>query len=279
MEIATLDDPKAPYIKIPGCDVHAFGPTPDRTHYHFNPELEKWLRTNYQRFDGIIVNGVWQYHGLAVRRVAAGRRPYVVFAHGMLDPYFMRRFPLKHLKKLGYWMLCERKNLDLAQAVCFTSEEEMRIAAEGFPSRNHFKRVVVPYGTIGPSGEPESLKRAFLGACPAVAGKRYLLFLGRLHPKKGCDLLLEAYARIPCRDIDLVMVGPDEAGWGSEFVPGLPNWVSKTECIGREHFAAMRNGGHFTERKLSFCLLTRRTSGLQLQMPCHVEPSPLFRTR
>lgn len=216
VEIATLDDPHAPYISIPGCEVHAFGPTPDRTHYHYNPELQKWLKANHRRFDGVIVNGVWQYHVLAVRRTVAGRRPYVVFAHGMLDPYFMRRFPLKHVKKLAYWLAFERKNLDLAEAVCFTSQEEMRIASEGFPFRAGFKRVVVPYGTIGPSGEPEALRQAFLAACPAVRGKHYLLFLGRLHPKKGCDLLLEAYARVSPRDVELVMVGPDDVGWRSE---------------------------------------------------------------
>lgn len=216
VEIATIDDPKAAFIKIPDCEVHAFGPSHDRLNYHYNSALENWLKANYQRFDGVIVNGIWQFHTLAARRAFAGRRPYVVFAHGMLDPYFMRRFPLKHLKKLPYWILVERKNLDLAEAVCFTSEEEKRIAAEGFPFRNRFKRVVVPYGTIGPSGDPEALKQAFLAACPGVVGKRYLLYLGRLHPKKGCDLLLEAYARTSPDAMDLVMVGPDDVGWESE---------------------------------------------------------------
>ena len=92
----------------------------------------------------------------------------------------------------------------------------MRIAAEGFPLRTRFRRVVVPYGTIGPSGEPELLRQAFLSSCSSVAGKRFLLYLGRLHPKKGCDLLLGAYARVSPRDMDLVMVGPDEVGWEAE---------------------------------------------------------------
>jgi len=238
VEIATLDDPNASYIRIPGCEVHAFGPTPDRNRYYFNPALQKWLEANYQRFDGIIVNGVWQFHGLAVRRVVAGRRPYVVFAHGMLDPYFMRRFPLKHLKKLAYWMMFECRNLDLAEAVCFTSEEEMRIAAEGFPFRKRFKRVVVPYGTIGPSGDPECLKRAFRAVCPALDGKPYLLYLGRLHQKKGCDLLLQAYASAASRNIDLVMAGPDDAGWESE----LRSQASRLGIEGNVHWTGALRG-------------------------------------
>jgi len=211
VEVATFDSPVERFSKRSDAEVHAFGPT--RGNYHYEPKLKKWLKANYGRFDGIIVNGVWQYHGVAVRQAVAGRRPYVVFSHGMLDPYFMRRFPLKHMKKLAYWTLFERENLDRAEAVCFTSHEEMRIAAEGFPFRRKFKRVVVPYGTIGPSGDPEVLKESFLLACPAVRSRHYILFLGRLHPKKGCDLLLEAYAQAVPSDLDLVMVGPDDAGW------------------------------------------------------------------
>jgi glycosyltransferase involved in cell wall biosynthesis len=236
VEVATLDDPAADFSKIPGCEVHAFGPT--RPKYHYEPKLERWLSENCQRFDGVIVNGIWQYHALAARRGVAGRRPYVVFAHGMLDPYFMRRFPLKHLKKLLYWITIEGKNLDLAEAVCFTSEEEMRVAAKGFPFHKRFKRVVVPYGTIGPKGEAEVFKQAFLAVCPEVACKRYLLFLGRLNPKKGCDLLLDAYAKTLPRDLDLVMAGPDEAGWELE----LRAQASRLGIADRVHWTGTLRG-------------------------------------
>lgn len=209
VEVATLDDAGDVYTTPPGCEVHPLGRGIGG--YHYNPEMRRWLRANAQRFDGVIINGVWQYHTLAARHVLAGRQPYVVFAHGALDPYFRHRYPLKHLKKLVYWTLFEQKNLSLAQAVCFTSEEEMRVAAEGFPRRD-FKTVVIPYGSIGPSGDKEALRQSFLAACPAVAGKNYLLFLGRLHPKKGCDILLEAFAQAAPPELDLVMVGPDAVG-------------------------------------------------------------------
>jgi len=235
VEVATLDDPRADYSKLPASEVHAFGP--GQGNYHYQPKLERWLRANCARFDGVIVNGIWQYHALAARRAIAGRGPYVVFAHGMLDPYFARRYPLKHLKKLIYWIACERNNLSLANAVCFTSREEMRIAGEGFPSR-HFKGVVVPYGTVGPKGDPESLKAAFGAAFPRVAGKRYFLFLGRLHPKKGCDLLLDAFARAAPAEMDLVMAGPDEAGTRA----GLEAQAVKLGIASRVHWTGTLRG-------------------------------------
>jgi glycosyltransferase involved in cell wall biosynthesis len=218
VEVATLDGaadgPNGDaYRGLVTCPVHPCGP--GKSNYGFSPKLDEWLQANYQRFDGVIVNGVWQYHGVASRRVLAGRKPYVVFAHGMLDPYFKNRYPLKHLKKLVYWLLQEHRNLNSAQAVCFTSEEEKRVAAGGFPFRR-FRGVVVPYGTMGPSGDPKALKGTFLEAWPQLREKKYLLFLGRIHPKKGCDLLLEAFARVARPDLQLVMAGPDETGWGAE---------------------------------------------------------------
>ncbi len=215
VEVATLDGPsdgplKDAYQSLLTCEVHPCGP--GKSNYGYAPRLTQWLKTNRQRFDGVIVNGVWQYHGVAARESFAGHKPYVVFAHGMLDPYF-NRFFLKHLKKLAYWTIQEHRVLNAAEAVCFTSEEERRVAANGFPFR-HFRRAVIPYGTMGPSGDPGELRREFYSLWPDLLGKNYLLYLGRIHPKKGCDLLIEAFAQEARKDLHLVMAGPDETGWG-----------------------------------------------------------------
>ena len=57
---------------------------------------------------------------------------YFVFTHGMLDPWFKRTYPLKHLKKWLYWPWAEYRVLRDAQAVLFTCEEERILARQSF---------------------------------------------------------------------------------------------------------------------------------------------------
>jgi len=213
-EVVTLDDPAAPYLRNTGFPVHALGPTP--TKYGFNPKLVPWLKDNHHRFDGVVVNGLWQYCGYAAWQAVSGKTPYVVFTHGMLDPYFKRAFPLKHLKKWLYWAPVEYHVLRNAYRVLFTTEAEKKLAEQSF-WLHKWKPYVVPYGASGPLGDPEMQRQAFFKQVPEVKGKRFLLFLGRIHRKKGCDMLVEAFAKIAQNDpeLELVMVGPDEQQWSA----------------------------------------------------------------
>jgi glycosyltransferase involved in cell wall biosynthesis len=214
-EVVTLDDPESPYLQNVDFPVHALGPT--RTTYGFNRKLMTWLKANRDRFDGVVVNGLWQYCGYAAWRTLAGNTPYVVFTHGMLDPYFKHAFPLKHIKKWLYWVPAEYRVLRDAYRVLFTSKAEKRLAEESF-WLHRWNPYVVPYGASGPTGDPETQKQAFFERCPAVRDKRYLLFLGRIHRKKGCDLLIDAFAKVAADDpsLDLVMAGPDQQSWSQK---------------------------------------------------------------
>jgi len=77
---------------------------------------------------------------------------------------------------------------------------------------------VVSLGTIPPTGDPAPQQEAFFAACPAVRGRRFLLFLGRIDRKKGCDLLIDAFVKLAPREpaLDLVMAGPDPQNWRAE---------------------------------------------------------------
>lgn len=208
VEICSLDDPAAEWVKTIELPVHAVGPA--YTHYRYAPGLLPWLRANVHRFDAVIVNGIWQYHAHAVWRAARELRfPYFVFTHGMLDPYFKRRYPAKHLKKWLFWPWAEYRVLRDAQAVLFTSETERQLARESF-WLYRAREQVVGYGIIPPQLHPGQVD-AFHAAFPALKGKRFLLFLSRINPKKGCDLLIEGFGRAARLDpdLELVMAGPD----------------------------------------------------------------------
>ena len=213
-EVLTLDAPDAPFLDDNiGFTIHTLGPV--STNFGYNSRLIPWLKANRERFDGVVVHGLWQYIGWAVLRTIRSHKPYLVFAHGMLDPYFKRAYPLKHLKKNAYWLLSEYWVLKGAKRVLFTSKDESARALKSFWPSN-WNPCVVPYGASAPEIDPSSARRAFLEAFPDLSrpdstAKPFILFLGRIHAKKGCDLLLEAFYRIAHKapDLHLVFGGPD----------------------------------------------------------------------
>ena len=133
----------------------------------------------------------------------------------MLDPWFKEMFPLKHLKKWLYWPWAEYRVLRDAAAVIFTSEEERLQARKSF-WLYRCREKVSPLGVEAPTFSPNT-KAEFLSRYPQLENARNFLFLGRLHPKKGCDILLDSFARLRSNEsISLILAGPDQIGWESE---------------------------------------------------------------
>lgn len=175
---------------------------PGRFGYAWTPGLVPWLVANQQRFDAVICHGLWLFPSYAVRRACRKGRsgkstPYFIFPHGMLDPWFQRLDlrPWKSIRNWLYWKAIEHRVVRDAAAVCFTCEEERMLARLPFRPYQAIERVV-NYGTAAPPAFRAEMAAAFRARCPELGDRPYLLFLGRIHPKKGVDLLLGAYAEI-----------------------------------------------------------------------------------
>lgn len=240
--LATLDAPDASFSDASDARIIRLGRI-GRTsggRIPYAPRAVPWLREHLHEYDVAIVSGLWNHATLAARRaLVGGPIPYVVFTHGMLDPWFRRTYPVKNLIKSASWLVSEGPLLRHAHAVLFTSEEERDLARGAFwPYR--VKERVVAYGTADVSGDAVAQLKAFRMAAPKLGDRRFLLFLSRIHEKKGCDLLVEAFAKIIDADptLDLVIAGPDESGLRAD----LEERAAKLGAGDRIHWPGMLEG-------------------------------------
>jgi glycosyltransferase involved in cell wall biosynthesis len=237
IEIVALDKPDSPWLRDQLLTVHALGE--GLTSYRYSRALSSWLRVNADKFDCVIVHGIWQHHSFAVwRRFHKSATPYFVFPHGMLDPWFKRTFRLKHLKKWLYWPWAEYRVLRDAAGVIFTSEEERLRARKSF-WLYRAKEKISPLGIEEPRPAGPEARHLFLAKFPEIEKTRMLLFLGRVHPKKGCDLAIEALPRRASGEqVTLVLAGPDQVGWMQQ----LRERVARMDIAPRVTFAGMLEG-------------------------------------
>jgi len=251
IEIASLDCPEATYVEECPLPVYPLGPP--ILGYGYSSRLIPWLHANRAGYDAVIVNGIWQFHSLATWcALRNSDTPYVLFTHGMLDPWFKRQFPVKHLKKWMYWPWAEYRVLRDARAVMFTCEEERVLARSSF-WLYRCNEVVVSLGTRNPKGDPTQELQEFYDRYPQLVGKKLALFMGRIHPKKGCELLIEAFSKMLAqnREWHLVFAGPDQVGWQTELVQlatklGVADRITWTGMIsGAVKWGALRSAEMF----------------------------------
>lgn len=159
--------------------------------------------------DVIHCHGIWTATDNCAARAARKRgKPFVISLHGMLAPRALSRSAWKKwLARLAY----VRKNLDSAGCLHAFTHIECRDARAYGATR---PIAIIPNGIHLPEFSDLPGPERAGARWPELKGKKLVLFLARLHPIKGLDILVEAWRRL-AKDFPawhLVIAGPDELG-------------------------------------------------------------------
>ncbi|WP_198470857.1 glycosyltransferase [Acetomicrobium sp. S15 = DSM 107314] len=202
--------------------------------------LDRALQGEVQRYDLLHIHEIWHHpHFAAYRAAKKFNKPYVVSVRGALDPWCLN---YKGFKKRVYAAFIQQRMLNRAAAIHALVQNEVKdIRAFGV----HSPVVVIPNG-IDPEEfrelpEKEEIEKLY----PELKGKNVVLFLGRIHPKKGLDILAKAFGVIAKErdDIRLIVAGPDNEGYQKQVEQILEVQEVRHKCI----FTGMLTG----EQKLA----------------------------
>jgi glycosyltransferase involved in cell wall biosynthesis len=171
--------------------------------FGYSPEMAAAL--GRLEADLLHLHGIWKYPSMAaVQWSRRTRRPYIVSAHGMLEPWALAQSKwLKRLATKLYQGQCLR-HASCLRATSRLEYDSIRQAGYSNPV------AVVPNGVELPRELPALRKSRVSGT------KRRALFLSRLHPKKGLLNLVTAWTNLRPKDWELLIVGPEEGGHSAE---------------------------------------------------------------
>lgn len=230
---ATLAVPSNQKVLLAGVEVYYFQAR--WPSFAFSLSLASALKQSVQEFDIVHIHSIFNWPitpaALSCRKHGV---PYIVSPRGMLGPVPLAKGVWK---KKAYSRLVERRNLNGAAAIHFTSEEE-RAEADAFGLKP--PSFVIPNGInlkefahLPPPGD-------FRKNYPEVAGKKLLLFLGRISWKKGLDLLVRAYGALARArdDLHLIIAGPDDEGYRKK----VEIWLAEERVQGQATFTGMLTG-------------------------------------
>lgn len=167
---------------------HIFPVTVNHSFKYSRP-LTSWLNSNVKLYDAVHIHAVFNHACVAAAQACQKQGvPYVVRPLGTLDPWSMQQNALR--KKL-FWHLIGRKMLDQASVIHYTAQGELR-ATES--SLNLSRGCVIPLGLELNDTLSEQLDITSLTGDHTC--KPYVLVLSRLHPKKGLDVLINAFLNL-----------------------------------------------------------------------------------
>ena len=221
VDILTSDTRSYHFKKIKNLRIINKGPS--LNDYGLNLKLFYWLLKNKEKYSFILIHGIWSFYTLAARILFKNR--YFVFIHGQLDPYFALNL-IKKIKKKIYWFLIEKSNLMSSKSLLLTSDLEKKLITKTYVDTNMLNKVVINYGITKPNFNKKTVLEVFYKKFPKLKNKKFLLFLGRFHEKKGCDVLIKALKKIKDKkiSINVLLAGPD-----NQYKNDLKSIVKKLE--------------------------------------------------
>jgi len=177
--------------------------------FAFSEAYRRTLRREVRRADMVHIYSLYNYPGLWAGIYARrGRVPYVLEPHGTLDSFL---FGHHKWRKRLYELLAERRSFRSAAAIRFLSGAEASMARSnlGMPFKG---AAVIPSGIEPGEFQPSHGQAGVLANYTVPRDRRLIMFVGRLHRKKGVDLLLRAFVQLARTDstVHLVIVGPDD---------------------------------------------------------------------
>ena len=166
---------------------------------YYSPQLKRRLESKIAEFDLVHIHSMFLWPTLIACRIAdRSRKPYILSPRGMLVRELIET-KSSWLKKL--WLtLFDKTNLERAAVLHLTSQVEVDEIQNLMPNINRY--VQIPNGTDVPADN------CWQG------GRNKILFLGRIHYKKGLMLLIEALAG--GMNGELLIAGNDEENHAGE---------------------------------------------------------------
>lgn len=199
--------------------------------YKYSPKLKKWLKNNISGYDLLHIHTVFCYTTyLAAKQARRTNTPYIIRTIGQLYPWCLNQ---KKLKKKIYLELIERKNLENASLLHFTTEDEKENMGINIENDSY----ILP---LGIKKTEKIRKEKFNELFPKLKDKKIILFLSRIHPKKGLDLSISSLERILKNKKEWVLV---IAGDGPKrYVKKIKNLVEKLDLVEKVKFTGFVGG-------------------------------------
>ena len=251
VEIATTDDNGEILLDVSLNRLHEYQGVPVRFFARFSPnvhvvrefafssDLTRWLWQHLQEYDLVHVHAIFSYPSTVAMAIARLRNiPYIVRPLGQLCQWSLQQ---SAAKKSLYLNVIERKNINQSASLHLTSNaEKQEIEQLNLKCKNF----VIPHGLAIPGIIPNAsqLLREYF---QLSSKEPIILFLSRIHPKKGLEYLIQALAQIKDKKFTLIIAGNGDSDYEAQINSCLHDY-------GLEDFSLMTG---FVEGELKQLLL------------------------